>query len=129
MVDHLLVFCGDGQIKDFVGGYTEYRTFIKDYEAEQRRQARAGAGKIPAQAGTRSGGSPAGKKRLSYKEQREFDALEAELEQLNAEKETLEALLSRPDAPYDQIRTASERYEALKAEIDTKETRWLELSL
>ena len=135
VVDHLLVFCGDGQIKDFVGGYTEYRTFIKDYEAEQRRQARAGGGKIPVQAGndgkgqSRSGGAPAGKKRLSYKEQREFDALEAELEQLNKEKETIEALLSRPDAPYDQIRTASERYEALKAEIDTKETRWLELSL
>ena len=136
VVDHLLVFCGDGQIKDFVGGYTEYRTFIKDYEAEQRRLTRAG-GKIPGQAGndgrgqagTRSGGASAGKKRLSYKEQREFDALEAELEQLNAEKETIEALLSRPDAPYDQIRSASERYEALKAEIDTKETRWLELSL
>ena len=45
VVDHLLVFCGDGQIKDFVGGYTEYRSFIKDYEAEQKKQLRVGAGR------------------------------------------------------------------------------------
>ena len=77
---------------------------------------------------TRSSGA-AGKKRLSYKEQREFEQIESELERLNAEKTALEALLSSPDAPYEQIRTASERYEALKQEIDEKETRWLELSL
>ena len=138
VVDHLLVFCGDGLIKDFVGGYTEYRTFIKDYEAEQRRLARNEE---------RSGGRVAGeraffserngnrsheateKKRLSYKEQREFEQLEADLERLNAEKAEIETLLAAGTADYEQIRTASERYETLKAEIDAKETRWLELSL
>ena len=150
VVDHLLVFCGNGQIKDFVGGYTEYRSFIKDYEAEQRKKQddkRSGAGgvrrsdlfsgarrtpelsgaindEIPGQA--RNDGR---KKKLSYKEQREFEALEADLERLNAEKARIEELLSAGTAPYDQIRTASERYEALKAELDAKETRWLELSL
>ena len=128
VVDHLLVFCGDGVIKDFIGGYTEYRTFIKDYEAEQRAAQRAGArkpGGAPQEKPARSGA----KKKLSYKEQREFDALEADLERLNAEKAEIEDLLASGTAPYEQIRAASERYEALKAELDAKETRWLELSL
>ena len=124
VVDHLLVFCGDGLIKDFVGGYTEYRTFIKDYEADQRRQAKPQATKMSVQAG-----HDEKKKRLSYKDQRELAQLEADLEKLNAERSAVEALLSRPDAPYEQIRDASERYEALKQEIDEKEFRWLELSM
>ena len=128
VVDHLLVFCGDGLIKDFVGGYTEYRTFIKDYESEQRKK------KMPDQVrhdGNQSGGAERreAKKKLSYKEQREFDALEVELERLNAEKAQIEELLAGGTAPYDQIRAASERYETLKKELDEKETRWLELSL
>ena len=139
VVDHLLVFCGNGQIKDFVGGYTEYRTFIKDYEAGQRKQeklredARSGdrtsepRALIRERDETRSSGAQ--KKRLSYKEQREFDALELELERLNAEKTKIEELLSAGTATYEQIRDASGRYEALKAELDEKETRWLELSL
>ena len=126
VVDHLLVFCGDGLIKDFVGGYTEYRTFIKDYEAEQKRQVKS---RPDATERPKSPKDKPSRKRLSYKEQREFDALEAELERLNAEKAAIEALLSAGTAPYDQIRTASERYETLKAELDEKETRWLELSL
>ncbi len=140
VVDHLLVFCGDGVIKDFVGGYTEYRTFIKDYEAEQKKQSRVGAGRPggdfascasrPSEtARPKSPQEKPTRKRLSYKEQREFDALEAELEKLNAEKAEIEALLAAGTASYEQIRNASERYEALKTELDAKETRWLELSL
>ena len=160
VVDHLLVFCGDGLIKDFVGGYTEYRSFIKDYEAEQRKKKmpdqvghdgrkRSGAGgicstehfpcegeEIPERSGAAQSEIPGQarndgrkKKRLSYKEQREFDALEGELERLNAEKAQIEELLYAGTAPYDQIRAASERYETLKQELDEKETRWLELSL
>ena len=75
------------------------------------------------------GGAAPAKKRLSYKEQRELDQLEVDLEKLNAEKAAIESLLSNPDAPYDQIRAASERYEALKQELDEKEFRWLELSM
>ena len=131
VVDHLLVFCGDGEIKDFVGAYTEYRSFIKDYEAEQRKKQKNE--KIPGHelfsaSGTKkqSGGV---KKKLSYKEQREFDALEIDIERLNAEKTQIEELLAAGTATYDKIRDASERYEALKTELDEKETRWLELSL
>ena len=140
VVDHLLVFCGDGLIKDFVGGYTEYRSFIKDYEAEQRAAARrpggaatvlSGQALAPARKGSGRAQERAAseKKRLSYKEQREFDQLEADLERLNAEKAEIEALLASGAASYEQIRDASARYEALKQEIDEKETRWLELSL
>ena len=78
---------------------------------------------------TKTQSSVAQKRRLSYKEQREFDTLEADLERLNAEKADIEALLSAGTASYEQIRNASERYEALKTELDAKETRWLELSL
>ena len=125
VVDHLLVFCGDGLIKDFVGAYTEYRSFIKDYEAQQKSMTR----KPSAQQEKNERKQSNEKKRLSYKEQRELDQLEADLEKLNAEKSEIESLLSNPDAPYDRIRSASERYEALKQEIDEKEFRWLELSL
>ena len=137
VVDHLLVFCGDGRIKDFVGGYTEYRSFIKDYEAEQRKQANksdaaGGFGRATfsrERDQNQSSGAPDKKKRLSYKEQREFDQLEADLEKLNAEKAQIETLLAAATASYEEIRNASERYETLKSEIDEKETRWLELSL
>ena len=141
VVDHLLVFCGDGEIKDFVGGYTEYRSFIKDYEAEQRAGRRKGPTRAQNLTGSPRASDPgepwalhqanaqSTQKKLSYKEKREFEQLEAELDKLNTEKEEIEALLSRPDAPYEQIRSASERYEALKSVIDKKETRWLELSI
>ena len=137
VVDHLLVFCGDGVIKDFVGGYSAYRSFIKDYEAEQRRLSREDvrgaseppAGKVQGAANPSSGSAGFGRKRLSYKEQREFEALEADIERLNAEKDALEATLSSGSADYDSIRKASERYESLKRELDEKETRWLELQL
>ena len=130
VVDHLLVFCGDGLIKDFVGGYTEYRTFLKDYEAQRRKNSPkvTGAPAVPKGSG-RARENREQKKRLSYKEQREFEALEKELGKLGAEKDAIEAQLSSPDAPYEQIREASERYEELKQLIDAKETRWLELSL
>ena len=140
VVDHLLVFCGNGIVKDFVGAYTEYRTFIKDYEAEQRKKSqqrvagRPGGTATVLQAeapslGLNGSGRAQGKKRLSYKDQREFDALEVELERLNAEKAEIESLLAAGTASYEEIRDASTRYESLKQEIDEKETRWLELSL
>ena len=137
VVDHILVFCGDGVIKDFVGGYTEYRSFIKDYEAQQRKQVK----KMSAVTGhdegierrresvVANGATNGKKKRLSYKEQREFDQLEVDLEKLNAEKESIESLLASGTATYEEIRTASARYEILKQELDEKETRWLELSM
>ena len=126
IADHLLIFCGDGVIKDFVGGYTEYRTFIKDYEAEQRKaQAEPQTKAKPKPKDS----EPGAKKKLSFKEQRELTMLEMEMEQLNAEKAALEAALSEGALPYDKIVESSARYETVKKLLDEKESRWLELSL
>ena len=126
LVDHLLVFCGDGVVKDFIGGYTEYRSYIKDYEAEQKRlrESEQKASKAPAPAPK----APEKKKR-SRKEDREFEALEKELEALGAEKAELEARLSGGTLSYAECEEASRRYAEIKDLIDTKEMRWLELSL
>ena len=133
LVDHLFIFCGNGLVKDFIGSYSEYREFIKEYEAEQRSQARAEekaakekAAKEAAKASQSA--EPAKKKKLSYKEQRELEQLEKELESLAAEKAGLEADLSSGQLPYDQLQEASRRIGEIMEETDEKELRWLELS-
>ena len=125
LVDHLFVFCGDGLIKDFIGGYTEYRSFIKDYEASKKRAAAASKPVKPASA---AAPAPAKPRRLTYKERLELETLEKTMEALNSEKCSLEALMNGGTTDYQQIQSASERYRALKDELDTAELRWLELS-
>jgi len=127
IADHLLVFCGDGVIKDFVGGYTEYRSFIKDYEEQQKKAQQAESSEKPKSKPKDENAS--GRKRLSYKDQRELDMLDSEIEKLSAEKAELEAALSGGALPYDRIVESSERYETVKRLLDEKESRWLELSL
>ena len=119
LVDHLFVFCGDGVVKDFIGNYTEYRSFIKDYEAglvAEKEKPATEKVKTPS------------KRKLSYKEQQELKALEVRLEELESEKASLEAVLSGGTATADELRAASERYGALTDELDAAELRWLELS-
>ena len=133
LVDHLFIFCGDGVVKDFVGSYSEYREYIKEYEAEQRSQTRAAekaekekAAKEAARTGISE--APAKKKKLSYKEQRELEQIEKDLEALAAEKADLEAKLSSGEMPFDQLQAASERIGQIMELTDEKELRWLELS-
>ena len=152
LVDHLLVFCGDGVVKDFIGGYTEYRTFLKDREAEQRAAARNAAkspkavsgssasaglsaatdGPVPrggaAGAATDASGPAPVRRKQTYKEKREFEQLEKDLEALNAEKDALSEKMNSGTLPYEELQAASARFGALTAEIDEKELRWLELS-
>ena len=141
LADHLLVFCGNGQIKDFIGGYSEYRSFLKDFQASQRKEqqaARQASKGSNAAAGSRtdsindsrqnSANAPAQKKKLSYKEKRELEAIEQRLAELEVEKASLEQLLAGGSADYDAISKASARYAAIKEEMDEKEMRWLELS-
>ena len=129
LVDHLFVFCGDGVIKDFVGSYSEYREFIKEYEAEQRSKERAAekAEKAAKEAVNTKPQTPA-KKKLTYKEQKEFEQIEKDLEALAAEKAELEEKISSGSLPYDQLQAASERIGEIMDETDEKEMRWLELS-
>ncbi len=129
LVDHLFIFCGDGLVKDFVGSYSEYREFIKEYEAEQRSIARAEE-KAAKEKAARSAAAdiPLKKKKLSYKEQKELEQLEKDLEALSAEKNDLETQLSSGTLPFDQLQAASERIGQIMALTDEKEFRWLELS-
>jgi len=125
LADHLLVFCGEGRIKDFIGGYTEYRTFIKDLEAEKRSQERAQQSSSAQAAKPVRAARP---RKLSFKEQQEMQALERDMEALNAEKQEIEALLAGGTSDYDAIKRASDRYSEIKDALDEKELRWLELS-
>ena len=121
LVDHLLVFTGGGAVKDFIGNYTEYRSFIKDLEKTPVISTKAESRVEKSQ-------TPVRKKR-SWKEEREMVALEAEIAALNDEKASLEAALSSGTRDGEALRTASTRYGELNALLDEKETRWLELSL
>ncbi len=132
LVDHLFIFCGDGLVKDFVGSYSEYREFIKEYEAEQRSQARAedraAKEKAAKEAARNAVPEPPKKKKLTYKEQKEFEQLEKDLEALAAEKAGLESKLSSGTMPFDELQKASERIGQIMELTDEKELRWLELS-
>lgn len=136
LVDHLFVFCGDGVIKDFIGSYSEYRAFIKEYEAQQKAQATSrkadSDSRKAREASTsadRSSGTGPGKRKLTYKEQRELEQLEKDLESLNAEKSDLETALNSGTLPYEKLQEASSRIGEIIALIDEKESRWLELSI
>ena len=133
LVDHLFIFCGEGLIKDFVGSYSEYREFIKEYEADQRSQARAeekAAKEKAAKEAAKTAGesqAPAKKKKLTYKEQKELEQLEKELEDLAAEKAGLEEKLNSGTMAYEDLQKASERIGQIMEETDEKEFRLLEL--
>ena len=133
LVDHLFIFCGDGVVKDFVGTYSEYREYIKEYEAQQRSQARAeekaakekaakeAAANAPAQ------DQPAKKRKLTYKEQKELEQLEKDLESLAEEKAELEDNLNGGTLPYEELQKTSERIGQIMELTDEKEFRLLEL--
>ena len=122
LVDHLFVFCGNGVVKDFIGNYSEYRSFIKDYRKEQAAAAKElsvrGEGKTKTEK----------VRRLSWKEQREMESLEAEIEALNAEKASLEESLSSGTLGTEELMKASERIGEVIRLCDEKEMRWLELA-
>ena len=130
LADHLFVFCGDGVVKDFTGTYSQYREFIKEQ-----------AGRPAAKEGTKEGSKASSqakketgrrednaRKKLTYKEQKELEQTEKDLESLNNEKETLENSLNSGTLSYEELQKASARIGEIMAMIDEKETRWLELS-
>ena len=132
LVDHLFVFCGDGVVKDFIGNYSEYRSFIKDYEKEIAGQAgndgKGQAGPDPSRHARPDRASLPKPRKLTWKEQQELKALEGTLESLEAEKASLEAKLSGGTLGLEELQEASTRYASLKDELDAAEMRWLELS-
>ena len=126
IADHLFVMQGGGEVKDFPGNYTQYRLWRKEQEAaaqleEQQRQKRQAA---PApQKAQRSYAD-----RLSFKERRELEALEAELPELERQKAALEAELSSGMLSPDKLQESSRRIVELMEEIELKTLRWMELS-
>ena len=130
LVDHLFIFCGDGLVKDFVGSYSEYREFIKEYEAEQKSAARAQekADKDKSSKEASKAANFTQKKKLSYKEQKEFDQIEKDLESLAEEKALLEESLSDGKMEFSELQRVSERIAEIISLTDEKEMRWLELS-
>ena len=128
VVDHLLVFRGQGEIKDFPGNYTQYREW-KEYQDQLAREAEAArqAKQTPATPEKpRRQDEP--KRRLTFKERKEFEALDAEIPQLEAEKTELETALSSGTLSTEELLKKSERITQVMAEIDEKTMCWLELS-
>jgi ATP-binding cassette subfamily F protein uup len=121
LVDHLFVFEGSGQIRDFPGNYTQYREWlkVKDQEPPQTEKI-----VIPQQVIEKE----VPKKKFSYKEQREYDTLGEEIKRLENERKSVYEQLSAPDLAFDKLQTLSERVNFLNKEIDSKELRWLELN-
>jgi ATP-binding cassette subfamily F protein uup len=130
LVDHLFIFCGNGLVKDFVGSYSEYREYIKEYEAEQKSAARAQE-KAEKEKNSKEASKAANftqKKKLTYKEQKELEQLEKDLEALAEEKAAIEESLSSGNMEFEQLQKASERIAEIIELTDEKEMRWLELS-
>ncbi len=120
LTEHLFVFKAPGEIKDFPGNYTDFRK--KQKQLEEEKKAALPKTAKPAPARKRE------KKKLSYKEQKEFDALEKEIEKLEEEKAELLEKMNAGTLPADELMKASTRFEELEQILDSKTNRWLELS-
>ena len=124
VVDHLLVFRGQGDIKDFPGNYTQYREWVA---LEDKKAVSLGQGSM-----TSSTSKPSyrhdDRRRLSYKEKREMEQLEKDIATLEAEKKQIEEALCGGTTSVDEITAMSKRLPMLNDELDEKSMRWLELS-
>ncbi len=134
VVDHLLVFKGDGKVKDFPGNYTQYREWAKmetKENAQEKASSSNNAGGNTSQqrtSGPRDPNAAPQKRKMTFKEKQEFVQLEKDIERLTKEKEDIETALSSGNISVDQITEMSKRLPLLNNELDEKEMRWLELS-
>ena len=124
VVDHLLVFRGSGDIKDFPGNYTQFREWQK-LQSENEQTAKPEVTEVNKD---RSRTRNQEKKKLSFKEKQEYERLEKEISQLEAEQQEIEQKLCSGELPIDKITEYSIRLPILKDELDEKSMRWLELS-
>ncbi|MBO7318301.1 MAG: ABC transporter ATP-binding protein, partial [Bacteroidales bacterium] len=128
VVDNLLVFQGNAQIKDFPGNYTDYRLWRDARQQEERKLAEEQRRKQIADNPTPKREQPTERKRLTFKERKELEELDALIPQLEAEKARLEEEMCSGTLATDQLIAHSRRIEELIAELDDKGMRWLELS-
>ena len=133
VVDHLLVFKGEGEIQDFPGNYTQYREWsrmqAKD-EAEQAKPAKNGNATAESDgAGTaKRDANFENKRKMSYKEKREYEQLTQEIDALTEEQKKLEEELCSGNLSVEELTEKSKRLPEIKDELDEKEMRWLELA-
>lgn len=120
LVDHLFVFLGDGQVKDFNGDYTAYRKWILEFEREKRKAARAL--EEPKAVVVEK---PKEKKKLTYNEQREFNQIEKDIEKLEKRRAEILEKFNDPDANMNEL---SKELSQVQESLDEKEMRWLELA-
>ena len=125
VVDHLLVFKGEGEIKDFPGNYTQYRQWSQLQPNEPKDSKEV---KDEKETKTTSDINNQQKRKLTYKEKREFEQLEKEIADLEAEQQALEEALCSGTLSVEELTEKSKRLPLLKDELDEKSMRWLELS-
>lgn len=132
VVDHMLVMKGDGELQDYPGNYSDYREWklLKDQEEAELAQQASGrsAANAPAPVANNGRVRTEKKPKLSFKEKQEFEALEKELPQLEAEKAEIEQLMSSGTLSNDELVAKGNRMQEIIDLIDEKEMRWLELS-
>lgn len=127
VVDHLMVFKGNGELKDFPGNYSDYREW-KNLMEEQKKQELSEKNKKTKNETKQIREVTTSKRRLSFKEKREFEELEISISRLEEEKSNLEIELSSGTLSNDELLEKSKRISVLIDEIDEKTMRWLELS-
>ena len=125
VVDHLLVFKGEGEIKDFPGNYTQYRQWSQLQPNDPKESKEV---KVEKETKTTSDINNQQKRKLTYKEKREFEQLEKEIADLEAEQQALEEALCSGTLSVEELTEKSKRLPLLKDELDEKSMRWLELS-
>lgn len=126
VVDHLLVFKGEGEIDDFPGNYSEYREWKSLREQEEQQECELHKKESATTKQNTWGGEK--KRKLSFKEKQEMQQLEADIEKLEAEKAEIESALCSGTLSVDDLTEKSKRLPVLSEELDTKSMRWLELS-
>ena len=122
IVDHLLVFQGNGVIQDFPGNYTQYREWsaLKPKELKEKKQ--------PLEKKDRKVQDVSVRKKMTFKEKREFEQLEKDIAALEKEQKIIEEELCSGKLTIDELTEKSKRLPVLKDELDEKSMRWLELS-
>lgn len=127
VVDHLLVFKGEGEIQDFPGNYTQFRDFqkMKSKEEEQQKSTKNSSPTANEQKKDYRNNT---KRKMSFKEKREYEQLSDKIAQLEEEKQQLEEELCSGNLSVDQLTEKSKRLPILKDELDELELRWLELA-
>ncbi|MEY2902633.1 MAG: hypothetical protein RLY89_1739 [Bacteroidota bacterium] len=138
LVDHLFVFEGEGEVRDFPGNYTQYRIWLKDNEKKENKWAVLESNKskgqtteeaVAAKAAAVASSAPATPKRKpSFNEKRAFEQLEKEMPLLEKERQDLTDKMSAGNLNFDQIQQLSDRLIQINQALEEKELQWLELS-